>query len=141
MDKATVEAYAYKTGLDLESAKKRLEDNYKKEVEQTDPKELSLKCIKAIRELSPKINGLVQREGDYSHGIKQNKLDIRKLQDSLSHLEGQNKALSADLFKLETSQQDLENRMDRLVEIVGKEINKKLPKPWYERLFDKIFNG
>ena len=78
-----VSSYALKEGLDLTEARKRLESNYKKEVEQVDAKEIALKCLKAIRSISPKVTGMEMREQDSILKIRGLEGTVRGLKNRL----------------------------------------------------------
>lgn len=98
----TVKAYAQKNNIDLDSAQQKLEDNYKKEVESVDAKDLSLKSIKAIREIGPKVHGLELREQDLI-------LKMRAIQSKLQTLQD-----------LEEKVSDLQSRLDIQQDVVKK---------------------
>lgn len=59
-----VQQYSNRFHIDLEAAKARLQDNYKKEIESVDHKEIALRLSNAYKILSPKLMGLEFREKD-----------------------------------------------------------------------------
>lgn len=82
-----VKAYATKLNIDMDTARERLEDNYKKEVEDVDAKEIALKCIKSIREMSPKLMGVVNREIDTVYKIQQIESTLSQVRIKLQDLQ------------------------------------------------------
>ena len=75
--------YAVKVGVNYAEAKARLDENYKKEVEEVDAKEIALKCIKAMRQMSPQLAGVVQREKDWAFKIQTLENVVRDLRTQL----------------------------------------------------------
>jgi hypothetical protein len=57
-----IKTYSIRKQIDLTAAKQRLEENYRKEVEDIEFKEIALRLSNAMKVLSPKMLGLEQRE-------------------------------------------------------------------------------
>lgn len=72
--------YATRCNINLQESYNRLQEKYKQEVESVDAKEVALKCIKAIRMVAPKVNGLEIRENEY-------RLMINKMNSRLDNIE------------------------------------------------------
>lgn len=116
--------YANKIGINLEEAKKRLETNYKKEVESVDAKEIALKSIKAIRLMSPQLAGVVQREKDVI-------MKVRSLEGEVKGLRIQVDVFSKHIISLQdqnvTILKQLElqkNTFKKTITLLEEEINK-----------------
>lgn len=57
-----VKQYSNRFHIDIDAAKARLQDNYKKEIESVDHKEIALRLSNAFKVMSPKLMGLEFRE-------------------------------------------------------------------------------
>ena len=108
IDNKVVEAYAIKVNVNLEEGRRRLEENYKKEVESVDAKEVALKCIKALRIISPKVTGLELREIDTIHRV--NDL-IRDIKAENREIKEENREIKEENRKVIRSVYDLLNSM------------------------------
>lgn len=116
-----VGAYAVKCRISHTEAKERLEENYKKEVESTKAKEIALKCIKAIRLLTPQIAGVVQREKDWMH-------KINRIESKVNSLE----------FSVKDMKEEMENQKltfkKALVTLIELQARNKPPKGFWNRI-------
>lgn len=63
-EEEVVKQYSNRFHIDLEAAKARLQDNYKKEIEDVNHKEIALRLSNAFKVMSPKLMGLEFREKD-----------------------------------------------------------------------------
>lgn len=79
--------YAKGKDITIEDAKVRVAENYKKEVEEVDAKEVALKCMEAIRQTLPKVHGLELREMDAKAQLSQLQNDIDSLKRKNTILE------------------------------------------------------
>jgi hypothetical protein len=66
-----VSSFSSRRQINLIEAKKRLEDNYRKEVEEVEFKEVALRLSNAMKVLAPKMMGLEQREFGREEKAKQ----------------------------------------------------------------------
>ena len=106
----------------------RIRDNYRKEVESVDAKEIALKCIKSIRQIAPKVHGLELRESDY-------KFKIQSLESQVKTLEKENAGIIKLLRKSTDTINEFNNELDRY----SLRIQKIEEKPsFYERICRKI---
>jgi hypothetical protein len=74
-----VQHYSKTMGIPLEAARERLEARFKKETEGKDLGQQYVLLIKAFREMSPKLNGVVMRESDNIAAIKEVKSIVASL--------------------------------------------------------------
>lgn len=116
-------------------AVERIKENYRKEVEEIDAKEIALKCIKSIRQIAPKVMGLEQREDNYNFRIQSLEGQIKKLQDGYEYkirgLEREVSSLSRDFeIHKKIAKQSVETVNQILLETQKPSL--------YERLCQKI---
>ena len=63
-EEEVIKQYSNRFHIDLDSAKARLQENYKKEIDDVNHKEIALRLSNAFKVMSPKLMGLVFREKD-----------------------------------------------------------------------------
>ena len=114
IDPSIVQEYAKKYNISHEDALKKLRENYEKEVSKIDNRQLSLRCMRGLREVSPKVAGLEQRQNDL--------LDRTITLENFVNLHSRQISEVHDLLKI------LKPALDNL-------INKE---PWYIRLWNKV---
>jgi hypothetical protein len=66
-----IKLFSVRRNINLEDAKKRLQENYKKEVEEVEFKEVALRLSNAMKVISPKMLGLEQRELERENRVKE----------------------------------------------------------------------
>ena len=103
--------------VNIEAAKKRMAEDYAKRVEEIDAKEVALKCMTAIRRLSPKVTSLEQREGS-------------ALQ-ALDHLRKENAVLRSSVKDFEQKLDSYMSVNRELITIVGKLADQKEKKGFF----------
>lgn len=75
-----VQHYSRIKGVSLEEARKKLEENFIKEAESVDLRQQYGVLIKAFRDMSPKLNGVVMRETDIQNEMKELRSRFRSLE-------------------------------------------------------------
>ena len=63
-EEEVIKQYSNRFHIDLDSAKARLQENYKKEIDDVNHKEIALRLSNAFKVMSPKLMGLEFREKD-----------------------------------------------------------------------------
>lgn len=107
-----IKIYAERHNFDLEEAKKRLEENYRNEVENVDAKEIALKISNGFKIISPKVLGLEQREQDHVARIKGLEARVNYLQSDKAEIT----AINARLGILVDSSIDVARQLEELTE-------------------------
>lgn len=69
--------------VDLEAAKERMEKERQEKIDAIDPKEVANRCMNAIRQMSPKLRGMEQREQGTLYDIKELKTRVNSLETQL----------------------------------------------------------
>ena len=80
-----VSAYAVRKEINLDAARARLQENYRKEVEAVEFKEVALRLSNAMKMISPKMMGLELREQDREHLVNQ---AVAKSNEALAKVNG-----------------------------------------------------
>ena len=93
-----VEYYAKTMHIPMEEARDRLEKKFKKELENKDLGQQYLLLIKAFREMSPKLNGVVMRETDMANSVKALSNKVSGLEYNI-HTLNERLDFERDLFK------------------------------------------
>lgn len=113
-----VRTYSSRLQINLCDAKKRLEENYKKEVESVDSKEIALRLSNAMKVLSPKMMGLELRERDREELAKRaiSKVDsvVAKCE---SMIENAKSEVYADTVKMVSESLDLSKIVRSMIEL------------------------
>jgi hypothetical protein len=129
VDDTTVKLYSNKLGIDLETAKTKLAENYRKEYEEADPREIATKAMKFLRQLGPKVAGLESREQGIDYRIKAMEMKLISLENEKSQVNG----LNADLYRLENQVEDLKKVMAETLRGI---IYSKKKKSFWDKLKD-----
>ena len=93
--------------VDLETSKERVEKERLAKIEAIDAKEVANKCLLAIRQMSPKILGLTNREQDALFKLKQ--METRVINSDTR------------IQQLENDIDELKETLRKSLDIVGKE--------------------
>ena len=112
-------AYSRIKNVSLDTARKNLEDNFKKESDNVNLEQQYYALIRAFREMAPKLHGVVLRETDTAHSIK---------------------SLTDKTSKLECMIEDLRLRFDveRNIYKGAIQLAIDLNKPFYVKLWNRI---
>lgn len=81
-----IKQYSLVNNVSREEAKATLIDNFEKESSEVDPRQISLKAIKMIRHLSPKVGGLELRENDNLNRMRSIERQNAELRDEVRKL-------------------------------------------------------
>lgn len=76
-------AYSRAKRVSIEEAYRCLEENFRKEAEQVDLQQQYHVLIKAFRDMSPKLNGVVMRESDLYNKIESLRIQVLGLQSQV----------------------------------------------------------
>lgn len=76
---AIIQQYAIQNNIKMKEARERLEKNYEEELNTVDFRQLVLRSIDGMRQISPKLNGVENRSAD-------NNIRIRQLEKSLEEI-------------------------------------------------------
>lgn len=129
-------AYARAKGVSLEEAYQKLEDNFKKEADQIDLRQQYHVLIKAFREMSPKLAGVVVRENDNVLLMRQLKGEISSLRSYVSSLEErldfERKAYAKSLKILNGIVEEDKKTIARIKALEDAQL------PLYKRIWNKI---
>ena len=63
----------------MKDARKKLQDNYEKEIKNVDFRALVLRSIDGMRQMSPKLMGLENREVDIQHRMQSLEAEVKQL--------------------------------------------------------------
>ena len=77
-DEETVKAYASLKRIHIDKARAILENNYEEEAK-LEPRAIALQCIKHLRQLSPKVQGMELRETETQYVLKKLESSVARL--------------------------------------------------------------
>ncbi len=103
--------------VNLTAAKERMDKDLQEKIDKVNPKELSYKCMLAIQQMSPKLNGVIQRESSVAQ--------------TLSHLQRANNNLRAAVADFELKLDKYDEVNIELIKIVGKLADKQKPQGFF----------
>lgn len=117
----TIKHYSLKLCISPDEAVLRLCANFEKEESSVDAKAIALNAMKGIRILSPKVNGMEQRERSIESRLR---LAERNLKSINMEIEEQKKVRERQMEALETSAKKL-LELEREIQYKLSEINEK----------------
>lgn len=142
--------YKERFGVDLNEAKRRIEENYRREIESVDHKEIALRLSNAMKIISPKLMGLEFREKDREI-LSQRAISLAEsASQKVNEIENKVMAVAAhaivdklnelDLNRLVLNMVELERQnkelRDRIVELeLDNQLKFSTKKTLWERLF------
>jgi len=139
-DPVIVQHYAVLNNMSMKEAREKLKENYEVESSKIPLKDLVLRCLHGIRQMSPTVEGLKIREQDVI-------ARLQKLENGLTRIARQleeDSTLRERVARLEDEQLEFEKELtsylkntERLLTICEEQQDQidKLSKPWWEKIF------
>jgi len=134
-DPVLVQHYAVLKGISHKEAREKLKENYELEVSQINFRDLTLRCMHGLRQISPKVSGLESREQDTQFRVGKIEDEVKRINDKLKDVV----LLKKDIYligEVVKEKQKLIGRLLSLIEKMDSQIE-ELKKPWYRKLFKK----
>jgi hypothetical protein len=139
-DPVIVQHYAVLNNMSMKEAREKLKENYEVESSKIPLKDLVLRCLHGIRQMSPTVEGLKIREQDVI-------ARLQKLENGLTRIARQleeDSTLRERVARLEDEQLEFEKELtsylkntERLLTICEEQQDQidKLSKPWWKKIF------
>ena len=130
---SVVQAYAIKHNIKQKEAREILKDNYEKESQKVDFRDLTLRAIDGMRSISPKVSGLENRDVE-------KQIRIKEIEAMVKDIDKDYRALSHDLAVLEEVVSEQSSLIERLLTICEKQESNiaKLEAPKKKTIMEKI---
>lgn len=140
LDPIIVQHYAVLNNITQKEAREKLKENYEVESSKIPLKDLVLRCLHGIRQMSPTLEGLKIREQDVQARIQMLENGLTRIARQLE----EDSTLRERISRLEDEQLQFEKELtsylkntERLLTITEKQQEEieRLKTPWYKKIF------
>lgn len=139
-DPVIVQHYAVLHNMSMKEAREKLKKNYEVEASKIPLKDLVMRCLHGIRQMSPTVEGLKIREQDTIARLQQLENGLKRIAFQLE----EDSKLRERVARLEDEQLEFEKELtsylkntERLLTICEEQQDQidKLSKPWWKKIF------
>lgn len=133
-DPVIVQHYAVLNNISLKEAREKLKENYEVESSKIPLKDLVLRCLHGIRQMSPTVEGLKIREQDTIARLQMLENGLKRVANQLE----EDSKLRERVSRLEDEIEDLRSLLSRTLSVVEKQqeqIEHEENLPWYKKIF------